>query len=53
MASFAYNIERTANPGVTIKRVTIEGIRRMGGILVYYARYFDNHMAAIGPGVAG
>ena len=53
MRSLAYNIDRMANPDVSAKPGTIEGIRRMGEIHVYVARFFDNHLVDLGPGITG
>ena len=53
MCSLVYNIDRMANPEVTVKNGTIEGIRRMDEIRVYAARYFDNHVVALGTGITG
>lgn len=52
-SSLVYNIDRMPNPEVVVKNGTIVGIRRIGEIHVYVARYFDNHMVALGPGFAG
>ena len=51
MCSMAYNLDRMANPEVAVKAGTIEGVRRMGEIHVYVARFFDNHLVALGPGI--
>ena len=53
MCSMAYNLDRMANPEVAVKAGTIDGIRRMGEIHVCVARFFDNHLVALGPGITG
>ena len=53
MCPLVYNIDLMANPEGSVKNGAIEVIRRMGEIQVYAARYFDNHVVALGPGITG
>ena len=53
MISLVYNIDRMANLEVTVKNGTADRIRTMDEILVYVARFFDNHTVALGPVVSG
>ena len=53
MCSVSYNIDRIANPEVAVKNATAEGIRIIGEIHVYFARFFDNRTVSLGPGING
>ena len=53
LSSMVYHIDRLANPDVTAKPGTLEGVKRMEEILVFVARFFDNHHVALCPGVVG
>ena len=53
MCSVAYNIDRIANPEITVKQGAIDGVRRIDEIHVYVARFFDNRTVALGPGITG
>ena len=53
MSSMAFNLDRMANPDIAIKNGTVESIRRIDEILMYVARFFDNHTVALGPGSTG
>ena len=53
MTSILYNIDRMANPEASAKSGAIEGIRRMGEVHVFAARFPANRTVALGPGIAG
>ena len=53
LTSSAYHVDRLANPDTTTKPGTVEGLKRNEEILVYVARFFDNHTVALCPGVTG
>ena len=53
MSSSVCHIDQMANPEVVAENGTIEIISRVGEIIGYVARFFDNHTADLGPGVTG
>ena len=53
LSSMVYHIDKLANPDVVAKPGTLDSVKRMGGILVYVDRFFDNHHVALCPGVVG
>ena len=53
LTSLVYHVDRIANPDTSTKPGTLENIRRNEEILVYVARFFDNHTVALCPGSHG
>ena len=53
LASIGRNIDRLANPDVSAKPGTIDGLKRNEEIWAYVARPFNNYGVAFCPGVTG